>query len=204
MHASRGAEGCRPRRVYGLTPKGERALRDLAARDERVYELRDEGLLRLFSGSCWLVKSCCLWSADVRRRSKLRARTSERSRHPSARSRGRAQRCSVTGSSSWTGTQRGEGSSSSGWVRRLIRRCSPAVPTLRFVIVDVFTDRAFAGNQLAVFTDGREVDSETMQTLAFEIGFSETTFVLPAEASGTARIRIFTLRASCRSRAIRS
>jgi trans-2,3-dihydro-3-hydroxyanthranilate isomerase len=66
------------------------------------------------------------------------------------------------------------------------------VPPLRFVIVDVFTDRAFAGNQLAVFTDGREVDSETMQALAFEIGFSETTFVLPAEASGTARIRIFT------------
>ena len=66
------------------------------------------------------------------------------------------------------------------------------MPTLRYVIVDVFTDRAFAGNQLAVFTDGREVDSETMQALAFEIGFSETTFVLPAEASGTARIRIFT------------
>ena len=66
------------------------------------------------------------------------------------------------------------------------------MPTLRYVIVNVFTDRAFAGNQLAVFTDGRDVDSETMQALAFEIGFSETTFVLPAEASGTARIRIFT------------
>jgi trans-2,3-dihydro-3-hydroxyanthranilate isomerase len=43
-----------------------------------------------------------------------------------------------------------------------------------------------------VFTDGRGVDSKTMQALAFEIGFSETTFVLPAEGSGTARIRIFT------------
>jgi trans-2,3-dihydro-3-hydroxyanthranilate isomerase len=67
-----------------------------------------------------------------------------------------------------------------------------AVLTLRFVIVDVFTDRALAGNQLAVFTDGRGIDSETMQALAREIGFSETAFVLPAENDGTVRIRIFT------------
>ena len=65
------------------------------------------------------------------------------------------------------------------------------MPTLRYVIVDVFTDRALAGNQLAVFTDGRGIDTETMQALALEIGFSETAFVLPAEQSGTARIRIF-------------
>ena len=68
------------------------------------------------------------------------------------------------------------------------------MPTLRYVIVDVFTDRALAGNQLAVFTDARGIDSEAMQALALEIGFSETTFVLPAEAGGTARIRIFTPR----------
>jgi trans-2,3-dihydro-3-hydroxyanthranilate isomerase len=66
------------------------------------------------------------------------------------------------------------------------------VPTLRFVVVDVFTDRALAGNQLAVFTDARELDAGTMQALAREIGFSETTFVLPAEDGGTARMRIFT------------
>ncbi|MBM2822431.1 MAG: PhzF family phenazine biosynthesis protein [Thermoleophilia bacterium] len=66
------------------------------------------------------------------------------------------------------------------------------MPTLRYVVVDVFTDRALAGNQLAVFTDGRGVDAETMQALALEIGFSETVFVLPAEHGGTARIRIFT------------
>ena len=66
------------------------------------------------------------------------------------------------------------------------------VPTLRFVVVDVFTDRALAGNQLAVFTDARELDAGTMQALAREIGFSETTFVLPAEDGGTARVRIFT------------
>jgi trans-2,3-dihydro-3-hydroxyanthranilate isomerase len=65
------------------------------------------------------------------------------------------------------------------------------VPTLRYVVVDVFTDTALAGNQLAVFTDARELSDETMQALALEIGFSETTFVVPAEAGGQARIRIF-------------
>jgi len=66
------------------------------------------------------------------------------------------------------------------------------VPTLRYVVADVFTDRALAGNQLAVFTDARGLDDETMQALALEIGFSETTFVLPAERGGTIRVRIFT------------
>ena len=64
--------------------------------------------------------------------------------------------------------------------------------TLRYVVVDVFTDRALAGNQLAVFTDARGIDDETMQALALEIGFSETVFVLPAQAGGTVRVRIFT------------
>ena len=62
----------------------------------------------------------------------------------------------------------------------------------RYVVADVFTDRALEGNQLAVFTDARGLDDETMQRLAFEIGFSETTFVLPPEQGGTVRIRIFT------------
>jgi trans-2,3-dihydro-3-hydroxyanthranilate isomerase len=61
----------------------------------------------------------------------------------------------------------------------------------RYVVADVFTDRALAGNQLAVFTDARGLDDETMQALALEIGFSETVFVLPAEQGGHARIRIF-------------
>jgi trans-2,3-dihydro-3-hydroxyanthranilate isomerase len=65
------------------------------------------------------------------------------------------------------------------------------VPTLRYVVVDVFTDTALAGNQLAVFTDARGIDAELMQALALEIGFSETTFVLPPESGGHARIRIF-------------
>ena len=65
------------------------------------------------------------------------------------------------------------------------------MPTLRYVVVDVFTDTPLAGNQLAVFTDARELDGELMQALALEIGFSETTFVLPAEEGGHARVRIF-------------
>jgi trans-2,3-dihydro-3-hydroxyanthranilate isomerase len=68
------------------------------------------------------------------------------------------------------------------------------VPTLRYVLADVFTDRPLTGNQLAVFTDARELDPETMQALALEMGFSESVFVLPPEADGDVRIRIFTPR----------
>src|SRR5919202_1141966 len=64
--------------------------------------------------------------------------------------------------------------------------------TLRYVVADVFTDRSLAGNQLAVFTDGRDVDDQTMQALARELNLSETVFVLPAENGGHPRIRIFT------------
>jgi trans-2,3-dihydro-3-hydroxyanthranilate isomerase len=66
------------------------------------------------------------------------------------------------------------------------------VPAFRYVVADVFTDRPLQGNQLAVFTDGRGLDDHTMQALALEIGFSETTFVLPPEQGGTVRVRIFT------------
>ncbi|HKU56470.1 MAG TPA: PhzF family phenazine biosynthesis protein [Gaiellaceae bacterium] len=64
--------------------------------------------------------------------------------------------------------------------------------TFRFVIADVFTDVPFAGNQLAVFTDAREIPEERLQPLAREIDFSETVFVYPAAGDGHARIRIFT------------
>jgi trans-2,3-dihydro-3-hydroxyanthranilate isomerase len=66
------------------------------------------------------------------------------------------------------------------------------VASLRYVVADVFTDKALTGNQLAVFTDGRDVDDELMQRLAKEMNYSETVFVLPPEAGGHARIRIFT------------
>ena len=65
------------------------------------------------------------------------------------------------------------------------------MPTLRYVHIDVFTDTPLAGNQLAVFTDARGLEDDRMQALAVEIGFSEITFVLPAEQGGHARIRIF-------------
>jgi trans-2,3-dihydro-3-hydroxyanthranilate isomerase len=65
------------------------------------------------------------------------------------------------------------------------------VSRFRYVVVDVFTDEPLAGNQLAVFTDAREIAAELMQRLAREMNFSETVFVLPSD-EGHARIRIFT------------
>jgi len=68
------------------------------------------------------------------------------------------------------------------------------VRRFRYVVIDVFTDRALAGNQLAVFTDARDLTSEDMQELAREMNFSESVFVLPATSRDEAdvRIRIFT------------
>lgn len=66
------------------------------------------------------------------------------------------------------------------------------MPTYAFVTVDVFTDRRFGGNQLAVFPDARGLSDAEMQSLAAEFNLSETTFVLPPEnPSHTARVRIF-------------
>ena len=64
--------------------------------------------------------------------------------------------------------------------------------SFRFVVADVFTDVPLAGNQLAVFSDAREIPEERLQPLAREINFSETVFVYPASGDGHARIRIFT------------
>ena len=64
--------------------------------------------------------------------------------------------------------------------------------TFRFVVADVFTDAPLEGNQLAVFTDAREIPAAQLQPLAREMNFSETVFVYPPEADGHARIRIFT------------
>ena len=62
-----------------------------------------------------------------------------------------------------------------------------------FTIVDVFTPRAFGGNQLAVFTDAAALTPAEMQALAREMNFSESTFVTAAEVAGAARrVRIFT------------
>jgi trans-2,3-dihydro-3-hydroxyanthranilate isomerase len=65
---------------------------------------------------------------------------------------------------------------------------------LRYVVCDVFTDRPLTGNQLAVFTDARELDATLMQALAREMNFAESVFLFPALAGGHARMRIFTPR----------
>jgi trans-2,3-dihydro-3-hydroxyanthranilate isomerase len=64
--------------------------------------------------------------------------------------------------------------------------------TCAFVTVDVFTERRFGGNPLAVFPDARGLSDAAMQSLATEFNLSETTFVLPpADPANTARVRIF-------------
>jgi trans-2,3-dihydro-3-hydroxyanthranilate isomerase len=68
---------------------------------------------------------------------------------------------------------------------------------ISLVQVDVFTDRALAGNSLAVILDGRGLTTEQMQAIALEMNLSETTFILPGDpaadkARGT-RVRIFTV-----------
>ncbi len=63
----------------------------------------------------------------------------------------------------------------------------------RFLQYDVFTDRPFTGNQLAVFVDAQGLSSRTMQAIAQEMNYSESTFVLPAtDPRALARVRIFT------------
>jgi trans-2,3-dihydro-3-hydroxyanthranilate isomerase len=66
----------------------------------------------------------------------------------------------------------------------------------RYLHLDVFTDRLFEGNQLAVFPEPQGLTTELMQRIANEMAFSETTFIFPAEGAGPdrgdVRMRIFT------------
>ncbi|MFC0029126.1 PhzF family phenazine biosynthesis protein [Micromonospora chaiyaphumensis] len=65
--------------------------------------------------------------------------------------------------------------------------------TLAYEIVDVFTDRPFAGNPLAVVFGAEGLATEQMQALALEFNLSETVFVLPpTQVGATYRARIFT------------
>ncbi len=65
--------------------------------------------------------------------------------------------------------------------------------TYQYRVVDVFTERPFEGNPLAVFPDALGLDDATMQKIAQELNLSETVFIFPAMRSGcAARIRIFT------------
>jgi trans-2,3-dihydro-3-hydroxyanthranilate isomerase len=65
----------------------------------------------------------------------------------------------------------------------------------RYITVDVFTDRAFGGNPLAVVLDAGGLSTAQMQAIATEFNYSETTFVLPPQDSAhDAQVRIFTVR----------
>ncbi len=67
---------------------------------------------------------------------------------------------------------------------------------LEFVTVDVFTDRRFGGNPLAVVLNGEQLTAAQMQSIAAEFNLAETTFVLPPKkAAHTAQVRIFTPKA---------
>jgi trans-2,3-dihydro-3-hydroxyanthranilate isomerase len=64
----------------------------------------------------------------------------------------------------------------------------------RYITVDVFTDRAFGGNPLAVVLDAQGLSTAQMQAIAREFNYAETTFVLPPkDAAHDAQVRIFTL-----------
>lgn len=64
----------------------------------------------------------------------------------------------------------------------------------RYITVDVFTDRAFGGNPLAVVLDSGGLSTAQMQAIATEFNYSETTFVLPPrDAAHDAQVRIFTV-----------
>ena len=63
---------------------------------------------------------------------------------------------------------------------------------LRYLHLDVFTDRLFEGNQLAVFPEPGDLTTKQMQVIAKEMNFSESTFIYPAERGGDVRMRIFT------------
>ena len=65
--------------------------------------------------------------------------------------------------------------------------------TLRYEVVDVFTDRAYAGNPLAVVLDADDLPTEALQAIAGEFNLSETAFPMAADAEGADyRLRIFT------------
>ena len=49
----------------------------------------------------------------------------------------------------------------------------------QYVVYDVFTDKAFGGNQLAVFPDARAIPEDKLQSITAEFNFSEVTFVYP-------------------------
>jgi trans-2,3-dihydro-3-hydroxyanthranilate isomerase len=82
------------------------------------------------------------------------------------------------------------------WRYRVLMTPGPASTmsrSYRYLHYDVFTDRLFGGNQLAVFLDARGLETDSMQAIANEMNFCETSFILPSDQSGIDfRLRIFT------------
>src|ERR1041385_1255622 len=67
------------------------------------------------------------------------------------------------------------------------------MPIYKFIQLDVFTDRAFAGNPRAVVPEAEGISDEHMQQIAREMNLSETVFVVPSEKEDALRrLRIFT------------
>ena len=60
-----------------------------------------------------------------------------------------------------------------------------------YLLFDVFTDRAFAGNPVAIFP-GSVFDDETMRQIARELNLSETVFLTRTDGAPAAALRIFT------------
>lgn len=79
------------------------------------------------------------------------------------------------------------------WNRLLIHEKTNKMGTLIFYIVDVFAEKKYAGNQLAVFRGGGALSDIEMQRIAKEMNFSETTFILSeTQRNGGFDVRIFT------------
>lgn len=77
-------------------------------------------------------------------------------------------------------------------LKRSLKHYTRCMSRFAFQTLDVFTDRRFGGNPLAVFPDARGLDAATMQSIAAELNLSETCFVLPpADPANDARLRIF-------------
>ena len=76
---------------------------------------------------------------------------------------------------------------------------------VQFQTVDVFTNRQFGGNPLAVIPDARDLSDAQMHAIANEFNLAETTFVLPPDdPANTARVLFSRLALRCRLRAIQT
>jgi trans-2,3-dihydro-3-hydroxyanthranilate isomerase len=78
-------------------------------------------------------------------------------------------------------------------VNAVVSDAESEFPMTDYLVYDVFTDRPFSGNALAVVTDAGALPEDRLQSIAREFNFSETVFVFPpADPANTARLRIFT------------